>query len=137
MIYQWGEYSSVPQTVRDIVASKVALLDYYILMQTGEQEYTALVYNPVSKECVQYRFYRMANYGTWSVETMEDAEWAYQVGNEYYVYSNMDAGAQLDLPVNAGMTAHATAILSITLIFAILFKGVLFPCLLGCKRKEF
>lgn len=136
MIYQWGEYSSVPQTVRDIVASKVALLDYYILMQTGEQEYTALVYNPVSKECVQYRFYRTANYGTWSVETKEDAEWAYQVGNEYYVYSNMDAGAQLDLPVNAGMTAHATAILSITLIFAILFKGVLFPCLLGRKRKE-
>lgn len=136
MIYQWGEYASIPQAVRDIVAAKVALMDQYVLMQTGSQEYTALVYNPVNHECTQYRFYRTENYGSWFVETTKGAEWNFQIGNEYYTYTNMGYGALLDLPVNAGVTAWSAIILSIALMFAILYKGVLFPCLLGRKRKD-
>lgn len=129
MIYQWGEYNSIPQAVRDIVASKIALMDQYVLMQTGQQEYTALVYNPLNNQCVQYRFYRNDGFGAWFVEATEGADWYFQIGNEYYTYTNMGYGAQLPLPVTDNMVAWSTTILSVTLMFAILFKGVLFSCL--------
>ena len=43
---QYENNSSIPQAVRDIVANKISLLDSYILMQTAEQEYTALINKP-------------------------------------------------------------------------------------------
>lgn len=136
MILQWGEYGTVPQAVRDLIASKIAMLDEYILMQTGENEYSALVLNPFNRECVRYRVYRTDNYNRWTVETVTGADWSYQITNEYYVYSNRGVGTQLALPVHDAMIAHASAFICVALMFAILFKGVLFPCLLGKRRKD-
>ena len=55
---QYTEYTSIPQAVRDVVANKISLLDSYILMQTGENEFTALVNKPGLNECRQYTFTR-------------------------------------------------------------------------------
>lgn len=132
---QYSEYSTIPQAVRDLVANKCQLLDQYILMQTGQQEYTALVNNPVTKETIQYRIYRTSNYNTWTV-VQTYGVWEYTVNNEYYCYSNIGYGAALDLPVVDGIQAHASAVIVSVLMLAIMFKGVLFPCLDRSKRRR-
>lgn len=132
---QYTDYSSVPQMVRDITANRCQLLDQYILMQTNTYEYTALIRNPVTDETVQLTFTRASNYGQYSV-AQSVGEWDYTVYNEYYCYSNVGYGAALDLPVVAGLTAHASAVIVCVLMLAILFKGVLFPCLDRGRRRR-
>ena len=132
---QYTDYGTVPQAVRDLVANKCQLLDQYILMQTGQQEYTALVRNPVTKETIQYRIYRVNNYNTWTV-VQTFGVWEYTVTNEYYCYSNIGYGSALNLPVVEGIQAHAAAVFVCVLMLAIMFKGVLFPCLDRVKRRR-
>lgn len=132
---QYSEYSTIPQAVRDLVANKCQLLDQYILMQTGQQEYTALVNNPVTKETIQYRIYRTSNYNTWTV-VQTFGVWEYTVNNEYYCYSNVGYGAALDLPVVDGIQAFSGAVVVSVLMLAIMFKGVLFPCLDRVRRRR-
>lgn len=130
---QYNELNEIPQLVRELVANKVALLDQYVLCQTGEREYTALIYNTSTKECREIKVVR----GEESrVYTMDESAgtWEYTILNECYAYSNVGQGAALDLPVMDGVTAHASMILCCVLMFAIVFKGVLFPCL-NRKRK--
>lgn len=133
MIVQYEEYSSIPQAVRDVVANKVSLLEYYVLCQTGENEYTALIYNPASTKCREIIVTRGNNYNQYSLYE-RTGEWAYTINNECYVYSNIGKGAALDLPVIAGVTAHSGMVLSCILIFAVMYKGVLFPWLKRRKR---
>lgn len=125
---QYADYGTVPQAVRDVVANKISLLDSYILFQTGEYEYTALVYKPGLNECRQYQFRRGSNYGQYTViETT--GTWEYTVKNEIYCYSNVGYGAALPLPVTELSMAHACVIMACALMLAIVFKGVLFPCI--------
>ena len=131
---QYEDYGSIPQAVRDLVANKVSLLDQYILMETRDREYTALIRNTSTDETRQVVCYYVD--GVYQVYEAE-GEWDWEVTNEYYVYSNVGYGAALDLPVVHGVTAHSTIIMCCALMFAIVFKGVLFPCLLGRKRKGF
>lgn len=124
---QYTEYGSIPQAVRDLIANKISLLDSYILMQTGDQQYTALINKP-ALGCKQYVISRTNNYGQYSVSESVGT-WNYSVRNEYYVYSNVGYGAALDLPVVGHSIAHASVILACALMLAIVFKGALFPCL--------
>ncbi len=124
---QYTDYGSIPQAVRDLVANKISLLDSYILMQTGEYQYTALVNKP-ALGCKQYVIQRGNNYGLFTVKESPGV-WDYTVTNEYYCYSNVGYGAALSLPVTDLSIAHATVIVSCALMLAIVFKGVLFPCL--------
>lgn len=124
---QYTDYGSIPQAVRDLVASKISLLDQYILLQTGAQEYTALISKP-GLGCKQIRIYRTGNYGSYYQVVVTDGTWAYNVSNEYYAYSNIGYGTQLDLPVTASASAWANVILACVLMFAVVFKGGLFKC---------
>lgn len=125
---QYTEYGTVPQAVRDLVANKISLLDSYILMQTGEQQYTALVNKP-ALGCKQYVISRTGNYNTQYSVSESAGDWEYTVRNEYYVYSNVGYGAALSLPVVDQSIAHASVIMACAVMLAIVFKGVLFPCL--------
>ena len=126
---QYTQYASIPQAVRDLVANKVGLLDRYILMQTGDNEFTALIYKTGLNECDQIRVYRTGNYNTsYSVE-VSSGVWDFSVNNEYYCYSNVGYGSALTLPVVESVTAYATVILACALMLGIVFKGVLFKCL--------
>ena len=59
MITQYSEsYSSPSSEIQNIVANSVSLLDKYVLFQTGDNEYTALVKNLASKDIEQIRIYR-------------------------------------------------------------------------------
>lgn len=126
---QYSDYSTVPTAIQNIVANKCQLLDQYILFQTGQNEYTALIHNPVTKETTSYIFTRSNNYNSQYTIRQSSADWSYNVTNEYYCYSNIGYGAALDLPVVEGVTAHSGAVLVCVLMLAIMFKGVLFPCL--------
>lgn len=124
-------YSSVDSNTQAVIANKISLLDKYVLMQTGEYEWTALVQNTMSKKTTQYKITRNSTgYSSpYSVSTTENADFDYNITNEYYVYSNVGQGRSLDLPVYDGVQSHALAIITCTLLFAIVFKGVLFRCL--------
>lgn len=129
-------YSSTDSTVQATIANKISLLDQYILMQTGEYEYTALVRNPFTKKTTQYKFTRNGNYSSgYSLVTSSGVEWDYKVTNEVYVFSNMGRGRALDLPVYEGVISHSLIIICCAMLFAIVYKGVLFKCLDRVKRR--
>lgn len=132
---QYETYSTIPQAVRDLVANKISLLDFYILMQTGQYEYTALIYKPGLNVCKKYVISRDDGSAYNSIYRVVESEdtFEYTVTNEYYCYSNVGYGAALDLPVAELATSHASVILACALMLAIVFKGVLFPCL---RRKS-
>lgn len=132
MITQYTEsYSNPGSDIQNLIANKVSLLDSYVLMQTGQYEYTALVYNNASKQGTQYTISRGSssynNYYTVTETAIDSFE--YTCSNEYYVYSNDGVGKSLDLPVMEGVTAHATIIMCCIVMFAVIFKGALFKCL--------
>ena len=129
-------YSSTDSTVQATVANKISLLDQYILMQTGEYEYTALVRNPFTKKTTQYKFSRNNNYGSaYHLNVTEGVPWDFTVTNEVYVFSNMGQGRSLVLPVYDGVVSYSLIIICCTLLFAIVYKGVLFKCLDRVKRR--
>lgn len=129
-------YSSTDSTVQSTVANKISLLDQYILMQTGEYEYTALVRNPFTKKTTQYKFTRNGNYNSaYSLDVTKGVEWDYSVSNEIYVFSNMGQGRALELPVYDGVISYSLIIICCAMLFAIVYKGVLFKCLDRAKRR--
>lgn len=128
-------YSSTDSTVQSIVANKISLLDQYVLMQTGEYEYTALVRNPFTKKTTQYKFTRNGNYSSAYSLNISQGEWDYNVTNEVYIFSNMGQGRMLDLPVYNGVISHSLIIICCSMLFAIVYKGVLFKCLDRLKRR--
>lgn len=130
-------YSSTDSTVQSIVANKISLLDQYVLMQTGEYEYTALVHNPFTKKTTQYKFTRNGNYNSaYSLVVTKGATWDYTVTNEVYVFSNMGQGRALELPVYEGVISHSLIIICCAMLFAIVYKGVLFKCLDRVKGRR-
>ena len=128
---QYTDYGTIPQAVRDIVANKCKILDEYILLQTGQYEYTALIHDLVTDEVTQLTFSRSSNYGQYSVD-QSSGTWEYTVSNEYYCYSNVGLGAALDLPVMDAVMAHAAIVITVCLMFLVVFKSTLFPFM---KRK--
>lgn len=128
-------YSSTDSIVQSTVANKISLLDQYILMQTGEYEYTALIRNPFTKKTTQYKFTRNGNYSSAYSLNVSPGEWEYNVINEVYVFSNMGQGRALDLPVYNGVISHSLIIICCAMLFAIVYKGVLFKCLDRVKRR--
>lgn len=133
MINQYtNSYTSIPSEICYIMESKISILDKYVILKTDEYEYSALVYNTATKETVEYRFYRITQSGytsTWNIETIENREFTFNIANEYYAVSNVGYGKQLDLDVYESVPAFCSCIMCCTLIFAIVFKGVLFKCL--------
>lgn len=133
MITQYSEsYSSPSADIQNIVANSVSLLDQYVLMQTGEYEYTALVKNLASKEVEEITVSRSSTSGyntryLVSREEVEDFSW--QVSNEYYTYSNCGFGKSLDIPSYQGALTYGVTALTVLVFFAVIFKGVLFKCL--------
>ena len=132
MITQYTDsYSSPSADIQNLIANKCSILDRYVLMQTGEYEYTALVYNPCTKKCTQYTISRTSQngYNNRYKITSKDSTFDYNVTNEYYVYSNDGIGKALNLPVTESVTSFSLLIIACSLMFGIVFKGVLFKCL--------
>ncbi len=129
MITQYtGSYGSISSDVQNLIANKVSLLDRYILMQTGDGVYTALVYNPATRTCRQFQITR-GQYNSGYQVDVTFGDFDYSVSNEYYVYSNVGYGRALDLPVYDGVISWSLVFIAVLLSFAVVFKGALFKCL--------
>lgn len=129
MITQYREtYSSPSSEIQNLIANKVALLDQYILMQTGQYEFTALVYNPNTKKCIEYTITRSSSSGYSNYYTISEAEskFEYSVSNEYYVFSNIGYGRSLSLPVHEGTQSFSLMIICCILCLTIVFERVFF-----------
>lgn len=132
MISQYSEYGSISSDIQNIVANSVSVLDHYILMQTGEYEYTALVKNLASKDVEQITITRSPTTGystKYSVARKNGADFNYNVSNEYYVYSNVGYGKSLEIPAYEGVRTYGIAGITVLLFFMVVFKGALFKCL--------
>lgn len=137
MITQYStSYTSPSADIQGIVANSISLLDKYVLFQTGENEYTALIKNIASKDIEQIRIYRMSNTGytnRYQVERKEVSDFRWDVSNEFYTYSNLGFGKSLDIPSYDGALTYGVTALTTLVFFMVVFKGALFKWL---KRKR-
>lgn len=133
MIQQYtSSYSNASEDIQNLVANSVSVLDQYILMQTGEYEYTALIKNMASKEVEQIIVSRSTSsgyYNQYSVSRQDGADFDFTVSNEYYVYSNVGYGKSLNIPAYEGIRTYGITSLTVLVFFMVVFKGALFKCL--------
>lgn len=132
MITQYKGYGTISSDVQNLVANSVSVLDQYILMQTGEYEYTALIQNLANKEVEEITITRASgsNYNaTYSVSRREVDEFDYSVSNEYYTFSNCGFGKSLDIPAYEGIRTYGATAVTVLIFFMVVFKGALFKCL--------
>lgn len=131
MITQYTDYGSISSDIQNLVANNVSLLDSYILMQTGQYEYTALIKNLASKDVEQIKVSRnSSNYSSlYSVTRQNGVDFDFDVSNEYYVYSNVGIGKSLEIPSYEGARTYGLTALTVLVFFAVVFKGALFKCL--------
>lgn len=131
MITQSSDYGSIGSDVQNLVANSVSVLDQYILMQTGEYEYTALIKNIASKDVEKIVIRRdTVNYDKkYYVERSNGLNFDYKVSNEYYVFSNVGIGKSLKIPSYEGIRTYGITSLTVLVFFMVIFKGALFKCL--------
>lgn len=131
MITQSRDYGSIGADVQNLVANSVSVLDQYILMQTGEYEYTALIKNLASKHIEKIVIRRdTVNYDKkYYVERSNGSNFDYNVSNEYYVFSNVGIGKSLNIPSYEGIRTYGMTALTVLVFFMVVFKGALFKCL--------
>lgn len=132
MIQYDGGYSSCPAEIQNIVANDIAINELYVLMQTGQYEWTAQIYTLGTGATRQLKFIRQSNtsYNNYYIVTRsKDIEFKTVYENEYYIFSNMGFGKSLELPVYTGLQTYSLMIISCMLMFAVVFKGALFKCL--------
>lgn len=132
MIYQYTDsYNSVGSDIQNLVANSVSILDQYILMQTGEYEYTALIKNMASKDVEKIVISRVytSNDRYYSVNRQNGSDFDFNVSNEYYVYSNVGYGKSLNIPSYEGIRTYGLTGITVLLFFMVMFKGALFKCL--------
>lgn len=127
-----NSYSSASADIQNLVANSVSILDQYILMQTGEYEYTALIKNMASKDVEQITVSRSTSSGynnQYSVRRQNGADFDFSVSNEYYVFSNVGYGKSLNIPSYEGIRTYGITALTVLVFFMVVFKGALFKCL--------
>lgn len=133
--YNTDGYAVAGSDIQNIVANRVKLADEYILMETGDNVFTALIRDCATGKVEQLTFTRgSSGYNTqWKVQSVTVDSFDYTVSNEYYVCSNLGIGRSIDLPVYEGAIAYSVVFAAVFLASAIMFKGVLFRCL---RRKR-
>ncbi len=139
MITQYGN-STPPNGFVSFVSNKASLLDQVVIMQTGDNEYKGLVFNPVIDKGKIYTLTRQTGGGYnsyYNITEQGTTDNSFTYTNEYYVYSNQSVGMAVDLPVYEGIQAYSLTFLTCVLCFAILFKGVLFKCFRKVKSAFF
>lgn len=147
MVTQYGtynSYSSISNTYLNAFYSHLGPLDEYIIMQTGENEYTMLVHRIPSKEVESYKIFRQYYSGGsgynqyyYTMTGPTDDTWEYSVSNELYVYSNVGLGTMAVLPVHEIMVCFAVSGAVCLLFLALVFKGAIIKCLRPSKRRAF
>lgn len=136
MITQYThDYRSAGTDIQNIVANSVSILDKYVLFQTGEYEYTALIKNVASKEVEKIVIYRNASNSDYNVNRSIINNFDFSYTNEYYTYSNCGFGRSLTIPSYQGAVTYGITALVSLVFFGVIFKGVLFKCLKNLRKR--
>ena len=108
-----ASFSSPSSDIQNIFANKISVLDKYVLFQTGENEYTGLIYDIATKKTTQVVFRRGSFSGEryWTVSESEVSSFDYNITNQYYCYSNVGYGKALSLPVYDSMSAISCTVI--------------------------
>lgn len=119
------DYTTPPTAVQNIVASNIGLGESYILYETNDNEFTALIKKPFSDDFREIRIYRESAYNsTWEVERTNTNQGRYTVYNEYYTFSNIGYGQTLDLPIHEQVTSYSSIILCCLIVILFTFRKV-------------
>lgn len=127
MISQYNEIGTVPSQIQQVFAAKISLLDHYVMMRTGEYEYSMILKKP-SGEVIVYQASRITSgySNTYEITSYNVDEYRYTYTNEYTLISNESIGTQIDLPVYDYVGAVSQAVFTVLIFFVILYKGLLF-----------
>ena len=129
-----ASYSSVPDQILSIIDNKLTLCTDYIVMQTGQYEYTAQLFNRVTKQGKQFVFSRASGSGynyNWSMSESHIDNLSYNYTNEYYIASNLGVGSTFTPSIYGGFTAWSLGAIVSLLLLRVLFGRVLFAPLLS------
>ena len=130
---------TVPSIAKNLFYSKIGILDEYVIMATGDYEYTLLVRNIVDDTVRQYEITRYKN-GSYDnyYECIEvsNPTWDYTINHEYYVYSDTGQGIMETLPVHAIISSWAMVGVVCIAALAVVFKGALYPCLRRIRSRS-
>ena len=133
------DYDTVPTVAKNLFYSKIGILDQYVIMATGDYEYTLLTRNIADDTVRQYEITRYKN-GSYDnyYECIEvsNPTWDYTITHEYYVYSNTGQGIMETLPVHAIISSWAMVGIVCIAALAVVFKGALYPCLRRIKSRS-
>ena len=138
MIRQYADSYSVPSSdIQNIVANDIALLEDYVLIQTGQYEWTALIHTRGVNKTRYIKVNRNTGTGYNNYYTVSrgayNGDFGANIENEYYAISNIGVGRSMDLPIHQTVTSYSLITVCCVLLFAVVFKGALFKCL---KRKR-
>lgn len=129
---------TVPSTAKNLFYSKIGILDQYVIMATGEYEYTLLARNIADDTVRQYEItrYKNGSYDNYYECTeVSNPTWDYTITHEYYVYSNTGLGIMETLPVHAIISSWSMVGIVCIAALAVVFKGALYPCLRRLKNR--
>lgn len=131
------ENSTVPSVAKNLFYSKIGILDQYVIMTTGENEYTLLERNIADGTVRQYEITRIkTNYDNYyECVEISNPTWDYTITHEYYVYSNTGQGIMETLPVHAIISSWSMVGIVCIAALAVVFKGALYPCLRRLKNR--
>ena len=112
------------------IANKIGVFDEYIFFRSGESEYSAIV-GDISDDCssgsgVLYVISRASSsYSTYQVSasTVENEE--IEISNEYYVYSNVGLGQQLEIYQHQQIGTALNAIVGGMLLMVFFVSSIL------------
>lgn len=130
------EFATVPSDVLTLFGSKVGLLDKYLIYATNQYEYEMLLRKPWG----DYELHTVAriNTGTgynqyrYDYYMQETNDISYAIKEEYYVYSNIGQGRQIDLPIHNYIIPITVVILLLWQIIKSLFGRI---GVLRCKNE--
>lgn len=127
MISQYNEIGTIPSQIQQVFAAKISLLDHYVMMRTGEYEYSMILKKP-SGEVIVYQASRVTSgySNTYEITSYNVDDYRYSYTNEYTLISNEGIGTQIDLPVYDYVGAVSQAVFTVLISFVILYKGLLF-----------
>lgn len=127
MITQYNDSGTIPSQIQQVFAAKISLLDHYVMMRTGEYEYSMILKKPTGEVIVHQASRITSGYSnTYEFTSYNVDEYRYSFTYEYSVISNEGIGAQIDLPVYDYVAAVSQAVFTVVLFFVILYKGLLF-----------
>lgn len=120
-------YGSISTDIQQLVGNAVGMLDKYILVRTGEYEYSALIQSPGSDTAKKITISRSGNNSIYNVEEETGKEFSWNISNPYYSYSNLGFGKALQTITAYEQSASiAVSAMVCILVLALFFKGVLF-----------